>query len=58
MCSGERFQLGERSDRDPARLGVWMIDFEQQRAIGLDDERPGGGRDAAHQPSGSFDLWG
>jgi len=34
-------QLGERCDRDPARVRRLMIDFKQQGSVGLHDERPG-----------------
>src|SRR5829696_2529429 len=53
-------ELGKGSDRNPAGVGVWMINFEEQRAIGLDDERSGSGRRAPHQPSpfGACNLGG
>jgi hypothetical protein len=31
-------QLGERRDRDPRVVGARMVDLEQQRLVGLDDQ--------------------
>ena len=42
-------QLGERCNSDPARIGGRMINFEEQRAVGLDDERPGAIERCRHQ---------
>ncbi len=36
---GGALQLGERGDVGPARLGVGMVDLEQQRAVRLDNQR-------------------
>ena len=33
-------QLGKRRDRDPTCVGIRMINFEEQRPVGLHDERP------------------
>ena len=34
------FQLGERGDRRSGRHRGWMVDLQQQRAVGLDDQGP------------------
>ena len=36
---GRTLQLGERRDGTPALVGVLMVDLEQERLVGLDDER-------------------
>ena len=36
---GRPFELGEGRDVGPARRRLRVVDFEQQRPVGLDDER-------------------
>src|SRR5690606_6882415 len=39
---GGAFELGERGDGGPRGGGVRVVDLEQQRLVGLDDQRPVG----------------
>jgi hypothetical protein len=43
------FQLSERRNRDPARVGIRMINFEEQRTVGLHHERPWAVEGRRHQ---------
>ena len=38
MCSGRALELGERRDRLAAVGGALVVDLEQQRLVGLDDQ--------------------
>ena len=46
---GCSLQLGKRRDRDPAGVSIRMINFEEQRTVGLHDERPWAVEGRRHQ---------